>query len=184
MVVAFVAGVVVGVVAAVLHEGENPMAPLPVQQAPSSSPGSSQFGEIKKKVDLLQSILKNDPENLNAWIDLGNAYFDTDQFDAAIEAYSKALEIDPKKADVRTDMGIMYRRKGDFDRAIQEFRKAAEDDPGHLNSRYNLGVVLLHDKGDIPGAIEAWEKYLKLEPNGRRAENIRNQITKMKAMTK
>jgi tetratricopeptide (TPR) repeat protein len=99
-------------------------------------------------------------------------------------AYSKALEIDPKNAAVRTDMGIMYRKKGDYDRAIAEFKKAAEVDPKHVNSRYNLGMVLLYDKQDIKGAIKAWEDYLRLEPIGPRADNIRKQMDKMKGMVK
>ncbi len=94
------------------------------------------------------------------------------------------MEIDPTNADVRTDLGIMYRRKGEYDRAIAEFKKAGEIDPKHVNSRYNLGIVLLHDKGDFKGAIKAWEEYLKVQPTGPRAENIRNQLTRMKNMAK
>jgi len=133
---------------------------------------------------MCKNILKNDPKNLNALIQMGNLYFDTDQFNQAIETYSKVLQIEPKNADVRTDLGIMYRKKGDYDRAIAEFKRAAEVAPKHVNSRYNLGIVLLHDKGDVKGAIKAWEDYLRVEPTGPRADNIRNQMDKMKAMVK
>jgi tetratricopeptide (TPR) repeat protein len=129
-------------------------------------------------------MLKDDPKNLNVLIQLGNLYFDANEFSQAIEIYSRVLEIDPRNADVRTDMGIMYRKKRDYDRAVAEFKKAAEVDPRHVNSRYNLGIVLLHDKQDIKGAIKAWEDYLRVEPTGPRAENIRNQMDKMKAMVK
>ena len=78
----------------------------------------------------------------------------------------------------------MYRKKGEYDRAIAEFKKAAEVNPKHVNSRYNLGIVLLHDKGDIKGAIKAWEDFLRVEPTGPRADNIRNQMDKMKGMVK
>jgi tetratricopeptide (TPR) repeat protein len=78
----------------------------------------------------------------------------------------------------------MYRKKGDYDRAIAEFKRAAEMAPKHVNSRSNLGIVLLHDKGDIKGAIKAWEDFLRVEPTGPRADNIRNQMDKMKAMVK
>ena len=74
--------------------------------------------------------------------------------------------------------------KGEYDRAIAEFEKAAEANPKHVNSRYNLGIVLLHDKGDIKGAIKAWEDYLRVEPTGPSADNIRNQMGKMKGMVK
>ncbi len=181
--VAFVVGIVVGVVATVLHEDRG--LPVSVKSPASPAPAAASFNpEAQKQIQVLQSILKDDPKNLKGWIELGNLYFDSDQADPAIQAYSRALEIDPKNADIRTDMGIMYRKKGDFDRAISEFKKAGEDNPRHVNSRYNLGIVLLHDKGDMKGAIKAWEDYLKVEPDGPRAQNIRNQIEKMKAMAK
>jgi tetratricopeptide (TPR) repeat protein len=179
--IAFIVGIVLGVVLTVLYEerGGSPM--LPPAAGPSSTAISKEIGE---QVRSLQAILKNDPQNRKALIDLGNVYFDAEQFEPAIEMYSRALEIEPKDADVRTDRGIMYRRKGEIERAIADFRKAAGDNPQHVNSRYNLGVVLLHDKGDMKGAILAWEDYLKVDPGSPRAENIRIQISKMKTMVK
>jgi tetratricopeptide (TPR) repeat protein len=182
--IAFIAGVVVGVIAAVYYEEKAPIISPTMKQAPLSSAPAVPPADAQKQISFLQSILKDDPKNLSALIQLGNLYFDTDQFDQAIETYSKALEIDPQNANVRTDRGIMYRRKQNYDKAIAEFKKAAESDPKHVNSRYNLGLVLLHDKGDIKGAIRAWEDYLKVEPIGPRAENIRNQMGKMKDMVK
>lgn len=182
--IAFVAGFVVGVIAAVYHEEKAPPIPTAIKQLSPSSAPAVPPADVQKQIRFLQSLLKDDPKNLNALIQLGNAYFDSDQFDRAIETYSKALQIDPKNADLRTDMGIMYRRKQDFARAVAEFKKAAEFDSKHVNSRYNLGLVLLHDKGDIKGAIQAWEDYLRVEPTGPRAENIRNQMGRMKAMVK
>ena len=182
--IAFVAGIVVGVMAAVYYEDKPPIISPTVKQFASSTAPAAPPADLQKQIDILRSNLRDDPKNLNALIQLGNLYFDAEQFSQAIEAYSKALEIDPNNADVRTDMGIMYRKKGQYDRAIAEFKKAAEVNPRHVNSRYNLGVVLLHDKGDIKGAIKAWEDYLRVEPTGPRADNIRNQLDKMKAMVK
>ncbi len=181
---AFVVGVVVGVTMTVLYEDKPPAMPASVKPPGSTAGPQTVNAEAQKQISILESIVKQDPKNLKALLELGNLYFDNDQFDPAIRAYSRALEIDPKNADVRTDMGIMFRKKGDFDRAVAEFRRAAADDPKHVNSRYNLGVVLLHDKGDMKGAIQAWEEFLKVEPTGPRAENIRKQIGKMKEMAK
>jgi len=182
--IAFIAGIVVGVMAAVYYEDKAPLIPPAVKQPTSSSAPAAPPADVQKQIDTLQSILKDDPKNLNALIQMGNLYFDAEQFNQAIETYSKVLQIEPKNADVRTDLGIMYRKKGDYDRAIAEFKRAAEMAPKHVNSRYNLGIVLLHDKGDIKGAIKAWEDFLRVEPTGPRADNIRNQMDKMKAMVK
>jgi len=183
MLIAFVAGIVVGVIATVFYEEKMPALPSSIKP-PASSSAPAVTADAQKQISTLQGILKEDPKNLKALVELGNLFFDTDQFDQAIRAYSRALELDPGNADIRTDMGIMYRRKGDPDRAIAEFKKAAQDNPKHVNSRYNMGVVFLHDKGDIKGAIKAWEDYLKVEPAGPRAENIRSQMEKMKSMAK
>jgi tetratricopeptide (TPR) repeat protein len=182
VVIAFIAGFVAGVVVAV-YQGENfssiPSSPKPSSLGPSP-PALSEAAQ--NQIRSLQALLKEDPKNLKALVEIGNLYFDADQFDGAINYYAQALQIDPRNADVRTDLGIMFRRKGETDKAIAEFKKAAEIDPRHANSRYNLGVVLLHDKKDIKGAIQAWEDYLKVDPDSPRAEKIRFQISKMKGM--
>ncbi|MEI9475650.1 MAG: tetratricopeptide repeat protein [Deltaproteobacteria bacterium] len=157
-----------------------PMAEAPLETSPQ---GISPV-EAAAKIQTLKDILQKDPKNLSAWVELGNSYFDTNQPQESIDAYSKYLAIKPGNPDVRTDMGIMYRKLGDYDRAIKEFRTAAQNDPKHVNSRYNTGLVLLHDKQDIKGAIKAWEEYLKVDPNSDRANRVRTQMDKLKTMAK
>jgi len=185
LVVGFVGGVTVGILW-VTRGAEKPamvrkpqMTPPP---APMPAPPARDSIEVTSKIQTLKEIVKKDPKNLPAWVELGNLYFDTDQPKESIEAYSQYLKVKPENPDVRTDMGIMYRKLGQFDQAIEEFRKAAQSDPKHANSRYNIGIVLLHDKQDIKGAIKAWEEYLKVDPNSERAQRIRAQIEKMKTM--
>jgi cytochrome c-type biogenesis protein CcmH/NrfG len=196
VVIAFLVGFISGATVALLRGtkgAEKPamvqkpqMAPpgaqIPIPSAPGSAPSARDSIEATSKINTLKEIVKKDPKNLPALVELGNLYFDTDQPKEAIEAYSQYLAIKPDNADVRTDMGIMYRKLGQFDKAIEEFRKAAQSDPKHINSRYNIGLVLLHDKQDIKGAVKAWEDYLRVDPNSERAQRIRGQIEKMKAM--
>jgi len=184
-IVAFLVGFISGATVAILRGTRNTeklatvqkpqMVPAPISKAPDTM-------EEASKIQALKEMVGKDPKNLAAWLELGNIYFDKDQPQEAIEAYSRYLSIKPDNPDARTDMGIMYRKLGQFDRAIEEFKKAAESDPKHINSRYNLGLVLLHDKGDIKAAVKAWEDYLKVDPNSERAQRIRAQIVKMKSM--
>lgn len=185
LVVGFVGGVTVGILWMTRGVEKTAMVQKP-QMAPPGAPATAPKGpdplESASKIKTLREIVKNDPKNLPAWVELGNLYFDTDQPKEAIEAYSQYLAIKPDNPDVRTDMGIMYRSLGQFDKAIEEFRKAAQSDSKHVNSRYNIGLVLLHDKQDIKGAVKAWEDYLKVDPNSERAQRLKAQIEKMKAM--
>ena len=195
IVIAFIVGFVVGGSSGVLYmvnKGSKGSEKTAIVQKPQmappvtseSAPSAPNPLEVASKIQALKDIVKKDLKNLPAWVELGNLYFDSDQPKEAIEAYNQYLAIKPDNPDVRTDLGIMYRKLGDFDKAIEEFKKAAQSDPKHINSRYNLGLVLLHDKQDMKGAINAWEEYLKVDPNSERASRVRAQMEKIKQMTK
>jgi cytochrome c-type biogenesis protein CcmH/NrfG len=147
--------------------------------------GEKNSASHEEDIRLAKSILEKDPRDFQVLITLGNAYFDTDRYQEAINAYSRALAVDPKNPDVRTDMGIMYRRLGQFDKALEAFRQAAQDQPMHANSRFNIGIVLKYDKKDLKGAIQAWEEFLKLkpllDPDDDRATMVKQEIDSMKA---
>ena len=112
----------------------------------------------------LEAEVTNNPENTEAWIQLGHVYFDTDKYNKAIFAYEKALVLKPRNADVLTDLGIMYRRSGQPQKVIEKFDEAVTISPQHEMSRFNKGIVLMHDIGDREGAIKAWEELLEINP--------------------
>lgn len=187
VVIAFLAGFVAGATTAILKGKKDvpaARAPQPPQMAPqeTATPPGPTPAEVATKIDGLKEIVKKDPKNLSAWIEIGNLYFDSNQPQEAIKAYMESLKLKPDNADVRTDLGIMYRNAGEIDKAIEEFKKASQIDPKHVNSRYNLGLVLLHDKRDMKAAIKAWEDYLKVDSNSERAQRLKSQLGKMKSM--
>ena len=132
--------------------------------APGVASNSSTGIDYAQKAKVLEAEVINNPENMEAWIQLGHVYFDTEKFDKAINAYEKALKLNPSNADVLTDLGIMYRRSGQFRKAIEKFDKAVAVDPKHENARLNKGIVLMHDLSDRDGAIRAWEDLLEINP--------------------
>lgn len=174
--VCLLVGFILGATVAILKTSTEPKLATSAEE-PKQTRSIDNEGEIR----LSKSILEKDPNNLQTLISLGNAYFDTDRYQEAIDAYSKVLSIDPKNPDVRTDLGIMYRKLGQFDKALETFRRAAQDNPTHINSRFNLGVVLKYDKEDFQGAIQAWEDFLKVVPPGdERATMVKQEIQAMK----
>jgi tetratricopeptide (TPR) repeat protein len=134
------------------------------------------------QIENYKDILKRDPNNLQAHINIGNLYFDTRQDLPAIEHYGKALALDPRNVNVRTDMAISFRRAGNPDRAIEELKKVISIDPKHPQSRYNLGIILIHDKADIEGGIRAWEALLENVPNYQYRDQLKSEIDRMKGM--
>jgi len=141
--------------------------------------GGENLGQLRdysETILQLQSVLSTNPDNIDVRVQLANAYFDSRQWDKAVDEYSKVLEKNPNNPDVRTDLGICYRELGKFDKAIEEFRKAADEDPKHLNSRFNLGVVYNFDKRDYANAKKAWEDYLEIAPEGEKTEEIKKYL--------
>jgi tetratricopeptide (TPR) repeat protein len=131
-------------------------------------------------IKMLRTMVKEDPENLNAWIRLGNILMDSKRFTEAIEAYARALELDPRNVNVRVDMGTCYRNTGQPERAVEEYRKALTYNPKHLYAHKNLGVVLAYDLNRIKEAIPEFETYLKLSPTAPDAEQVKTALNELR----
>lgn len=122
-----------------------------------------------KAAPLLQQ-LQSDPNNPQLLAQIGNIYYDTQNFSDAIGYYGKSLALreDPN---VRTDMGTAYFYAGDADHALAEFGRVLKSNPGFDNALFNTGMVKFQAKMDVNGAVAAWQEMLKLNPNHpRRAE--------------
>ena len=151
---------------------------------PLTSEKNNETATKTKNMNLIMQLkqtVSTNPDNADAWAQLGHAYFDTDQYEKAIEAYKKYLEIKPDNADIWTDLGVMYRRKGNPQEAIRSFDKAVQVNPSHQQSRFNKGVVLLNDLNDRSGAVTAWKELLKINPsavapNGRPISELINEL--------
>ncbi len=151
-----------------------------------SAPGPPAQGTGSPMVDLTKQearyreVVAQDPQNVNAWVGLGNMYMDSGRYAEAVEAYGKALEIVPENVNVRVDMGTCYRRVGQPQRAVEEYRKGLSYEPNHANGLANLGIVLAYDLQDYKGALEVWEKLLKVAPGHRMSEQIRQDVARLK----
>jgi len=102
-------------------------------------------GNLHARIAELEKIVAGDPKNTQAWVSLGNDYFDVHNPKKSIEAYTKALELKPDDPNVLTDQGVMFRALGFYDKALKNFERAYKVNPDHLQSLYNMGIVYLED---------------------------------------
>lgn len=130
------------------------------QQAPMASETTGRILELE------QAVIKS-PDDVVAWVHLGNLYFDTDQPKEAIRAYEKALTLKPAQPDVLTDLGVMYRAIHEHDKALATFDKALAANPKHQVAMFNKGIVLLHDLKRTKEAVAAWRALLAVNPDAR-----------------
>jgi cytochrome c-type biogenesis protein CcmH/NrfG len=157
-----------------------PVQPSPPARQPSQMP--SLTPEQGRKIFELEKEVTSKPGNVEAWTELGNVYFDSNDVKQAIRAYKKALDLNPYNADVWTDLGVMYQRNKQPLEAIAAFNKATDIDPRHEQSRLNKGIVLMHDLDDREGAIKAWEELLKMSPNAKAGmgQSVREMVEGLK----
>lgn len=146
--------------------GDTSTAPMAGQPTdPHDRPDSQEItAETGSRILKLEQFLKENPENVDAWTQLGNLFFDANQFGEAIEAYERSLALKPGDPGVLTDMGVMYRRNKNPKKAIETFDLAIAADPSFETARFNKGVVLMHDMEDMAAGILAWEGLLKVNP--------------------
>jgi tetratricopeptide (TPR) repeat protein len=109
--------------------------------------------------------LKSDPNNVDLLVNIGNTYYDAQQYPSAIEYYQRILKLQPANTDVRTDMATAYWNTGSADSAIAEFGKALSYEPNQANALFHLGIVQWQGKMDANGALTTWQKLLDTNPN-------------------
>ncbi|TBV82791.1 MAG: tetratricopeptide repeat protein [Desulfobulbaceae bacterium] len=115
-------------------------------------------------LESLEQKVATDPDNVQAWTQLGHLYFDANRFHSAIAAYTRSLELAPNNPDVLADLGVMYRRIGEPLRAVALFEQAIALNPLHETARFNQGTVLLHDLNDQAGALRVWQELVDINP--------------------
>jgi cytochrome c-type biogenesis protein CcmH/NrfG len=151
-------------------------APAETASAPAPAMGSAAAGaqtptpaQMQKMADTqagpLIEKLKADPANAGLLANIGNIYYDAQQFPTAIDYYQRALKVEPANTAIRTDMATAYWYTGNADTAIAEFQKSLSYEPNKPNTLFNLGIVEWQGKMDIDKAVATWQKLLDTNPN-------------------
>jgi tetratricopeptide (TPR) repeat protein len=159
----------VGLIAGWLFRGSSSQ----VLNAPAAaSPPSTSSGEsmqsaasLNQEAQPLLDALKADPKDVSTLVRLGNVYFDHRFWPEAIRYYQRALDLRPGDIDVRTDMGTAYFYSGFPDKAIEQFNQVLKISPNYPNTLFNMGIVRRDAYKDTTGALAAWERLLKNNPN-------------------
>lgn len=145
------------------------------QQQPSRS-------ELTARVvgPLLQQ-LQTRPNDADLLVNIGNSYYDGQEYAKAIEYYQKALKIRPEEVNVRTDMATAMWYSGDADGAIKQYEQSLRFQPTHAQTLFNMGIVKWQGKKDGKGAIQIWERLLASNPNYSDRPKVQQLLDQVKA---
>ena len=138
----------------------------PVAQSAPQQAGPPQPAPIDPaRVSALQDVAAKNPKDAQSRVQLGNLFFDGEQYPQAITWYEQALALNPNDTNVSTDLGVAYYYTNQPDRALKQFDHSLSLDPKHIKTLLNIGIVRAFGKQDLAGAGKAWQQVVDLAPN-------------------
>ncbi len=141
----------------------TPESDIPVVSATESLPAPLQYTGFREKESALLAAVEQSPGDAALLAQLGDLYFESDDFIQAAVQYEKALALAPDDADTYNDLGLAYHYTGRTPLAVETLRKGIEADPGYQRIWLTLGFVLV-SSGQGPQAKEALQRAVELNP--------------------
>jgi cytochrome c-type biogenesis protein CcmH/NrfG len=140
---------------------------------------SAVMQDIMQQVAHVRTILAKDSADFDAWVALGNLFFDVHMSAEAIIHYRRALALHPGDLNVMTDLATMEREAGHPAEAVEILKRVIAVDSTHPQSWFNLGVIYSFDLQDPKSAVAAWRRFLALSPPSEHTEVIRKEIERL-----
>ncbi len=122
-----------------------------------------QAGNSEMALALINKAISAQPSSM-MYCNLGNVLQDLGKFDAAVEAYHRALAIQPRYADALNNLGLALEAQGRRDAAVENYRKAVAVQPHHVEALNNLGLAF-EAQGRHEAAAGCYRKVLAVQPN-------------------
>ena len=99
-------------------------------------------GKIIEAEKAIQNAIKLNPNEILAYINLGNLLDQVGRKDEAEDAYQKAITIDNTNARAHYNLGLLFSEQGKFKDAVKEFTKAIEINPADSEAIHQREIVL------------------------------------------
>ena len=113
--------------------------------------------------EVFKNRVKENPEDFDSWIELGNFHLRKMNFAKAEEALRKAIALNASNVTSWFQLALALNGKRDLDEAEKAYREVLKINPDFINARFNL-ALLLSQKNDFKGAKETYEELLKINP--------------------
>lgn len=115
------------------------MAPAPTASSSAAVPTSAAPANAAPSVPEPKGPSSEDKAAAEKYKASGNSLMSTKQYDAAIEAYTKAIELDPTNAVYYSNRAAAHSSKSSHAAAITDAEKALEIDPSFVRAYHRLG---------------------------------------------
>jgi tetratricopeptide (TPR) repeat protein len=135
------------------------------ENTPSGAPDP--MVEFNKRIDAdiahWVKEVSEDPENANAYFNLGEAYQRKKEHETAIKNFEKALELNKDSVIYRKYLALSYGDLKEFDKSLKVIDEAMKRSPDD-HTLYKLAGSVYFQKGDLKKAEEILRKALEMSP--------------------
>ncbi len=119
-----------------------------------SSTCYTELGRRDEAKSMLDAVLKDDPENVQALISLANILLDEHKDDDVIALCKQALSVDERNTQALQIIGEIYMGRLDFAQALPYIEQAADVQSKNDRSRFNLAACLIGLEAVRPGRAD------------------------------
>ncbi len=122
--------------------------------------------ESKRPEDAIRlyvKVLKKEPENLTALVNLGSAYMFTGNREQAATVFEKAIKTEPSNTNALFNLGALYSAAGKGELAILNFKKLLTLAPEDIEARFQLAKEL-SKTGSLDEAIKEYRTVADAAP--------------------
>jgi tetratricopeptide (TPR) repeat protein len=170
-------------------DGAAADAPPPVAELPAATAGPRtalewfergcqldiEDGTLTDAIDAYRRALELDPTLADAHCNVGTAYYNRGDREAARASYEAALAQIPAHREANFNLGNLLEEAGRREAAIHHYKRAVTADPCFADAHLNL--ALLYEKvGAAKRGREHWRRYVQLAPDGTWAEVARQRL--------
>lgn len=118
--------------------------------------------DTAKAISSIQTAVEQDPNNYDAFIQLGLLF--AAKGDAiALSYYDNAANLEPQNPESYYDKGMFYQFSGDYDNAIKAYQELLQVDSTYKHAYYNMGVIYNEDKADYKTSLTYFNKAIKYD---------------------
>ncbi len=121
-------------------------------------------GRNEEAVKLMVAALEIDPEYVDAWSNLGIAYFKERDLERAEFCSRKAIQLSPDFANAWANLGVALRARNASEEALVAWGRALDLQPGMRNIAISYGH-LLYRLNRLPEALEFYGRWQATDPN-------------------
>jgi tetratricopeptide (TPR) repeat protein len=144
----------------------------------------------QEQIAQAEQELEEDPENPRAIKRLAGLYAQSGRTSEAVEVLERGREVAPDDPAIPLNLGQIYERQAQgltdeeerqatYNQAGDAYAAAAEiqgDRPRATAQAYLAAGQAYEQAGEKSRAIEYWNEYLKLEPEGEQADTVKERI--------